>query len=306
MRSGPDSVADSAGNWVDRSAPRAWRPYLRLARADRPIGSWLLLMPCLWSTALAAVAGGTAPDWRLLLLFSIGAVAMRGAGCTWNDFVDRDIDGLVERTRSRPIPSGAVTAMQALAFAIVLALVGLVVLVQMPPFAILTGIASLGLVAIYPFMKRVTWWPQIFLGLAFSWGALMGWAAVFSRIELPAVTLYLAAILWTIGYDTIYALQDKDDDALIGVHSTARLFGEQARRYVALFYAGAVAVLALTFVLAGAGAPSYLGLAAFAGHLAWQVSRLAIDDPAGCLTLFRSNRDAGLLLFAALIADAYF
>src|SRR5882757_9646670 len=217
-------VADATGNWVDRSAPQWARPYLRLTRLDRPIGWWLLLLPCWWSAALAADASGAwGPDpWHIVLLL-IGAIVMRGAGCTWNDLVDRDIDGKVERTRSRPIPSGQVTVLQAAVFLMVQALVGLIVLVQFNSFAIATGIASLAIVVVYPFMKRVTYWPQAGLGLAFSWGALMGWAAAFGRLDPPAYLLYAGAIAWVIGYDTIYAHQDREDDALIGIKSTALL-----------------------------------------------------------------------------------
>jgi 4-hydroxybenzoate polyprenyltransferase len=298
-------VADSTGNWVDTRAPAGWRPYLRLARADRPIGSWLLFIPCLWAAALAAIAAGQPyPDPLHIVLFAIGSVVMRGAGCTWNDFLDRDIDDKVERTRSRPIPAGQVTAKQALAFAIGLSLVGFLILVQFNAFTILTGIASLVLVAIYPLMKRVTYWPQVFLGLAFSWGALVGWAAVFGRLDPAALVLYAGSISWVIAYDTIYAHQDREDDALVGVKSTARLFEGHTQPALVLFYGLAVALIGLAFWLAGAGWPGYLGLAAFAIHLAWQVARLDINDPALCLRLFKSNRDAGLILFVGLCADA--
>src|SRR5262245_44116130 len=223
-------VADSTGNWVDRLAPAWTRPYLRLARLDRPIGSWLLLMPCWWSAGLAAIAANKPyPDPWHVLLFFIGAFAMRGAGCTWNDLVDRALDARAERTRSRPIPSGAGTVAQAWAFLVVRALVGLVVLLQFNLFTVALGIASLSTVAIYPFLKRVTYWPQIGLGLAFSWGALMGWPAVFGRLDAPALVLYAGSIAWVIGYDTIYAHQDREDDALIGVKSTALLFGESTK-----------------------------------------------------------------------------
>jgi 4-hydroxybenzoate polyprenyltransferase len=298
-------VADSTGNWVDRIAPLRTRPYLRLARLDRPIGSWLLLMPCWWSAGLAAVHAGTAvPDPWHVLLFFVGAFAMRGAGCTWNDIVDRDIDGRVERTRSRPIPSGQVTVMEAAAFMMVQALIGLAVLLQFNGVTILTGIASLAVVAIYPFMKRITYWPQIVLGLAFSWGALMGWPAVFARLDLPALVLYAGAIAWVIGYDTIYAHQDREDDALIGLKSTAILFGERTKPMLAVFYGAAVVLIAIAGLLAGGGALFALGLAAFAAHLAWQIARLDVNDPDLCLVLFKSNRDAGLILFAGFILDA--
>ena len=298
-------VADSTGNWVDTAAPAWVKPYLRLARLDRPIGSWLLLLPCWWSAGLAAIAAGRPyPDPWHCLLFFIGAFAMRGAGCTWNDIVDRDLDAKVERTRSRPIPAGQVTARQAFVFLVLQALVGLVVLLQFNPFTILVGILSLATVAIYPFLKRVTHWPQIGLGLAFSWGALMGWPAVFGRLDPAAFILYAGSIAWVIAYDTIYAHQDREDDALIGIKSTAILFDARTKPMLALFFALAVVLIGLAGWLAGAGLIFALGLAAFAAHLAWQVKRLDIADPALCLRLFKSNRDAGLTLFAGMILDA--
>ena len=298
-------VADSTGNFVDRVAPAPLRPYLRLSRFDRPIGAWLLLMPCWWSAALAAVhAGAAVPNlWHLALFFG-GAFVMRGAGCTWNDIVDRDIDPLVERTRSRPIASGQVSVKQALGYAVLQSLVGFVVLIQFNAFAIGVGIASLAIVALYPFMKRITYWPQIFLGLAFSWGALMGWAGAFGRLDPAAFVLYAGSICWVIGYDTIYAHQDREDDALVGVKSTALLFGERTKPMLALFYGAAVALIAWAGWLAGGGGLFAFGLAAFAAHLAWQVYTLDTRDPVNCLKLFRSNRDAGLILFAGLVADA--
>jgi 4-hydroxybenzoate polyprenyltransferase len=298
-------VADATGNWVDTRAPAWSRPYLRLARLDRPIGSWLLLLPCWWSSALAAVAAHqVAPRVAHLVLFFVGAFAMRGAGCTWNDIVDRDLDASVERTRSRPIPSGQVSVAQAAAFLVLQALVGLLVLVSFNSFTILLGIASLAIVAVYPFMKRITYWPQIVLGLAFSWGALMGWAAAFGRLSLPALLLYAGSIAWVIGYDTIYAHQDREDDALIGIKSTALLFGERTKPILSAFYALAVVLIAAAGFLAGAGAVFAIGLLVFAAHLAWQVVRLDIADPDLCLTLFKSDRDAGLILFAGLLLDA--
>jgi 4-hydroxybenzoate polyprenyltransferase len=299
-------VADSTGNWVDAKAPAWARPYLRLARADRPIGSWLLLLPCWWSAALAAIeAGERAPNLWHVVAFAIGAVAMRGAGCTYNDLVDRDLDARVERTRSRPLPSGQVTAKAAAAFLVLQALVGLAVLLTFNRFAILAGVASLVIVAIYPFMKRFTWWPQIGLGLAFSWGALMGWAAAFGRLDLPAMLLYAGSIAWVIGYDTIYAHQDREDDALIGVKSTARLFAERTRPMLAGFYSAAVVLIGAALASVGAGPAAMVGLALFALHLAWQVLRLDINDADACLAKFKSNRDAGLVLFAGLLLDAF-
>jgi 4-hydroxybenzoate polyprenyltransferase len=298
-------VADATGNWVDTHAPSWSRPYLRLARLDRTIGSWLLLMPCWWSAALAAGMSGQVGSLPLtLVLFFIGAFAMRGAGCTWNDITDRDLDAKVERTRSRPIPAGQVSVAQAFAFLVLQALVGLAVLLQFNRFAIFTGIASLLIVAVYPFMKRVTYWPQVVLGLAFSWGALMGFAAAFGRIDAVALVLYAGAIAWVIGYDTIYAHQDTEDDALIGIKSTARLFAENTRPALCVFYGIAVLLIGVALKLAGSGWPAYAGLAAFAAHLFWQIRRLVISDPALCLKLFWSNRAAGLMLFAGLVIDA--
>jgi 4-hydroxybenzoate polyprenyltransferase len=298
-------VADATGNWVDTRAPAWSRPYLRLARLDRPIGSWLLLLPCWWSSALAAVAAHQrGPRVAHLALFFIGAFAMRGAGCTWNDIVDRDLDRAVARTRSRPIPSGQVSVAQAAAFLVLQALVGLLVLVSFNRFTILLGIASLAIVAVYPFMKRITYWPQIVLGLAFSWGALMGWAAAFGRLGLPALLLYAGSIAWVIGYDTIYAHQDREDDALIGIKSTALLFGDRTKPMLSAFYALAVVLIAAAGFFAGADVVFAIGLLVFAAHLAWQVVRLDITDPDLCLKLFKSDRDAGLILFAGLLLDA--
>jgi 4-hydroxybenzoate polyprenyltransferase len=300
-------VADSTGNWVDTLAPAPFRPYLRLARADRPIGAWLLLLPCWWSAALAAIgAGRPYPDPWHLALFFIGAFAMRGAGCTWNDILDRDLDAKVARTRSRPIPSGQVSVRAAAAFLALQALVGLAVLLQFNRFTVLVGVASLAIVAVYPLMKRVVWWPQIVLGLAFSWGALMGWAAVFAKLDAPALLLYAGSIAWVIGYDTIYAHQDREDDALIGVKSTARLFGARTRLALMICYGLAVMLIALAGAAAGAGAIFVMGLILFGAHLGWQIERINIDDPDLCLRLFKSNRDAGLILFAALVADALY
>lgn len=297
-------VADATGNWVDAFAPVWARPYLRLSRLDRPIGSWLLLLPCWWSAALAAVHARDNVDLWQLVLFFVGAFAMRGAGCTWNDIVDRDLDARVERTRSRPIPSGQVTLAAAAAFLVLQALIGLAVLLQFNPFTVAVGLASLAVVAVYPFMKRITYWPQIVLGLAFSWGALMGWPATFARLDTPAFLLYAGAISWVIGYDTIYAHQDREDDALIGIKSTALLFGEHTKSMLALFYALAVVLIALAGWSAGGGLIFALGMLAFAAHLAWQIAQVDIDDPESCLMVFKSNRDAGLILFAGLALDA--
>jgi 4-hydroxybenzoate polyprenyltransferase len=306
MNRAAGSVADATGNWVDSIAPAWSRPYLRLARLDRPIGSWLLLLPCWWSAALAAIAARSAgPSLIHIALFFIGAFAMRGAGCTWNDIVDRDLDGSVERTRSRPIPSGQVSVKQAFGFLLLQALIGFAVLISFNRFTIALGIASLAIVAIYPFMKRITYWPQIVLGLAFSWGAPMGWAAAFGALGIAPLLLYAGSIAWVIGYDTIYAHQDREDDALIGIKSTALLFGERTKPMLSLFYGLAVLLIGAAGCSVGAGVVFAVGLLAFAGHLAWQVVRLDINDPDRCLALFKSDRDAGLILFAGMLLDAF-
>jgi 4-hydroxybenzoate polyprenyltransferase len=296
------------GNWVDRYAPTFAHPYLRLMRADRPIGTWLLLWPCWWSTALAWNADFPGRDvWMydldLLILFGIGAIVMRGAGCVYNDITDRHYDAEVARTRTRPIPSGQVSVTSAAIFMVALSFIGLAVLLQFNAFAIGLGIASLGIVALYPFMKRITYWPQFVLGLAFSWGALMGWAAVFGSLGAPALLLYAAAIAWTIGYDTIYAHQDKEDDAIVGLKSTALKFGPATPRWLMLFYGATIVLLTLAGLTAGAGWPYFLGMALASLHLVWQIATLDIDDAANCLRRFRSNRDFGAIVFLALLAD---
>jgi len=298
-------IADApADNWVDRYAPEAWLPYLKLARFDRPIGAWLLLFPCWWSLALAELARGSAyPDPWYVIMFLIGAFVMRGAGCTWNDIVDRDYDGRVERTARRPIPSGQVTVLQAFAFAVGLSLVGLIVLLQFNTFTIWVGIASLALVAVYPLAKRYTYWPQFVLGLTFKWGALVGWASIFGTLHWPALVLYAGCVLWTIGYDTIYAHQDKEDDALLGLKSTALRFGPQTQKWLTAFYAGAVILWAVAAALAGAHMIFFLALALAGAQLAWQVATLQISDASNCLTRFRSNREVGWILFLGLVAD---
>lgn len=297
-------VADSTGNWVDRSAPGFAQPFLRLARIDRPIGWWLLLLPCWWSTAIAALAQRAPwPDAKLIALFLIGAIVMRGAGSTWNDILDRKIDAQVERTKNRPIPSGQVSAKAAFVFAIFLSFIGLAVLLQMNRFAILTGAASLLIVAVYPLAKRMISMPQLVLGFAFSWGALMGWTAVFGALDWRPVVLYAGTISWVIGYDTIYAHQDRRDDAIIGVKSSARLFGENTKPALTVLYAITVLLIGIATLYSGGGIISLLGLIAFAAHLAWQVVTLDADDPAYCLKLFRANRDAGLMLFAGFVLD---
>lgn len=287
-----------------RLAPPSLLPFVQLARLDRPIGWWLLLLPCWWSSALASVATGTPPNVLHLVLFLIGAMSMRGAGSTWNDIVDREIDAKVERTRGRPLPSGRVSVMAAQAFLVLQALVGLVVVLSFNRFAIATACASLVIVAIYPFAKRFTSWPQAVLGLAFAWGGLVGWAAHQGALALPAVLLYVCAIFWTIGYDTIYAVQDQRDDPAAGVKSTARLFGARVREGVSILYLVAVLFGAAALFTAGAGPLGFAGLLAFSLHLVWQTRKVEGADTATALRLFRSNRDAGLLFFAGIALDA--
>jgi 4-hydroxybenzoate polyprenyltransferase len=303
MSDAPPTTGASAsdiprGEWMDRYVPAAGRPYLRLARLDRPIGTWLLLFPCWWGIALASE---TLPSLRLMLLFAIGAIVMRGAGCTYNDIVDRDFDARVARTADRPIPSGAVSVKQALAFLVFQALLGLLILLQLSPAAIGLGVLSLVLVFIYPLMKRVTWWPQFFLGLAFNWGALMGPAAVLDALPQWAFVLYIGGIFWTLGYDTIYAHQDKEDDALVGVKSSARRLGAQTRPALFFFYAAAIALFGVAGAMAGLSWPFYAGLALGAAQLAWQAKTLAIDDPVDCLRMFKSNRVFGWILLVAIV-----
>ena len=300
------SVADStADNWVDSFAPIWARPYMRLARYDRPIGTWLLLIPCWWSLALALIAGhrhSGSMIW-LFILFAIGAITMRGAGCTFNDIIDRKYDAAVARTRSRPIPSGQISLKAAIIFLSLQCLLGLLVLLQFNGFAILLSISSLGLVAIYPFMKRITYWPQAVLGLTFNWGAMVGWAAVTGSLSLAPLLLYAAAIFWTIGYDTIYAHQDKQDDALLGLKSTALKFGDKTQMWLCLFYGLTLVLLGLAGLAAGAGMVFFSGLVVAGIHLGWQVKSLKIDDSNACLRLFRSNRNFGFIILAALLAE---
>ena len=297
----PDAPPD---NWVHRYAPSWFRPYARLARFDRPIGSWLLVFPCWWSLSLAEHANGaTYPSIWFVILFWIGATAMRGAGCTYNDIVDRNIDAGVARTRGRPIPSGEVSAKAAAAFMVLLCLIGLVVLLQFNKYTVVLGASSLLLVAIYPFMKRVTNWPQLVLGLTFKWGALVGWTAARGVLEWPAILLYAGCITWTIGYDTLYAHQDKEDDLSLGLGSTALRFGEQTKSWVSGFYAFAIVMWALAAWMAGVGAVGMIALAGAAAHMVWQVATLDISDPVNCLKRFKSSRDLGWLIFAGFVAD---
>jgi 4-hydroxybenzoate polyprenyltransferase len=298
-------VADAPrANWVDRYSPPSWRPFLRLGRFDRPIGAWLLLFPCWWSQALAEIGTGQPhPRFDYLLLFAIGAFVMRAAGCAYNDYVDRDIDGKVQRTANRPIPSGQISTTQALIFIAAAALLGLAVLLQFNTFTILLAIASLAIVAVYPFAKRFTSYPQIVLGLVFNWGALVGWAGIRGAIGWPAVILFAGSVLWTVGYDTIYAHQDKEDDALLGLGSTALKFGEDTVSYVGGLYLAAVALWLLAGAMAGTHLIYYLALTLVFLQMSWQVSTLDINDPSNCLRRFRSNRDVGIAVFLGLVAD---
>jgi len=299
-----DALPDSVHGFFLSRAPAGWRPFIQLARIDRPIGWQLLLAPCWWSAALAGIAAGHAPNAAHLLVFLVGAIAMRGAGSTYNDIVDRDIDAGVERTRGRPLPSGRVAVGAAKAFLAAEAAVGALALFALNWFAIALGIGSLAIVAVYPFMKRITSWPQLVLGFAFAYGALMGWAAAFGSLAAAPLCLYAAAICWTIGYDTVYAMQDARDDAVMGVRSTARLFGGRVREGVGAFYLAAAAFASAAVFLAGGGLPAWLGLGAFSLHLIWQLASIRSNDPARALMLFRANRDAGLLFFAGLSIDA--
>ncbi|MFV2035351.1 MAG: 4-hydroxybenzoate octaprenyltransferase [Halocynthiibacter sp.] len=298
-------VADAPSlNWVDRYAPQRSRPYLRLSRADRPVGTWLLLIPGWWGLGLAVAAdpaGGIANDIWIAIAFAIGAFLMRGAGCTWNDISDRKIDAQVARTKSRPLPSGQVTVKQASVWLILQMLVAFGILLTFNNFTILLGVAALIPVIIYPFAKRFTWWPQVFLGVAYNWGALLAWTAHTGALSWPPVLLYLSGIAWTLFYDTIYAHQDKDDDALIGIKSTARLFASATPRYLFVFMAMSVSLMALAAITALSSSPvtplmlGILAAWAFGMHMFWQMRQLDIDNPEVCLKLFRSNRDTGLI-----------
>ncbi|MBM3487580.1 MAG: 4-hydroxybenzoate octaprenyltransferase [Alphaproteobacteria bacterium] len=295
-----DSAASDIpkGGWVDRLVPRRVRPYARLARLDRPIGTWLLLFPCWWSIALASIEPGVIV---LFALFGLGALVMRGAGCTYNDIVDRDFDKAVARTRDRPLPSGQLTVRQAVVFMVALLAIGLAILLSFNAFAVWVGLASLILVFSYPLMKRFTYWPQFFLGLTFNWGAFLGWAAVTGELSVAAALLYVGGILWTLGYDTIYAHQDKVDDALVGVRSSARALGEGTRPWLYAFYAGAIVLLVAAGIAAGLGWVFAAGAAVGALHLAWQARAVDLDDPKDCLVKFKANRDFGFIVLAAIV-----
>lgn len=297
--------ADARRSFVDRM-PRGVQPYLRLMRFDRPIGFWLLFWPCAFGLALGSA--GEVWAWERVVwygaLFAVGAIAMRGAGCVWNDIADRDIDAKVARTRGRPLPSGAVSVTAAFVFLIALALTGLAVLLQFNRFAVLLGLASLVPVAVYPFMKRITHWPQAVLGIAFNWGALMGWAALHGGLELAPYLLFCGCVLWTIGYDTIYAHQDKEDDAIVGVKSTALMFGTATKPMLWLFYGGAIGCFVAACLMVRVHQAAYIGLAILAFQFAGQIVTVKLDNAASCLRVFRSNRDAGFILFLSLAAGA--
>jgi 4-hydroxybenzoate polyprenyltransferase len=295
-RSDPSDIRQD--DWVEHYVRARVRPYARLARLDRPIGTWLLLFPGWWGIALASRRW---PDPVLLMLFAVGAVAMRGAGCTLNDIADRHYDALVARTRLRPLPSGAVTVRRAVLFLVLQLAVGAVVLFSLNRMSVLLGVAVLGLIGTYPFMKRVTYWPQVFLGLNFNWGALLGWTAVAGTFAGPSVLLYLGGVFWTIGYDTIYAHQDKEDDLRIGVKSSAIALGSHTRPWLFAFYALAVSSWAAAGFATGLGIPFWVGLAGSALQLAGQAARVAVDDPADCLAKFRSNRVVGWLMLAGIV-----
>lgn len=292
-------------HWVERLSPPRFRPYLRLARLDRPIGTWLLLIPCWWGVALAtsSLPGTNWPDPILFVLFAIGALVMRGAGCCWNDIMDRDFDGQVARTALRPIPSGDITVRQAVAFMAFLMFIGFLVLIPLKLFAGAVAVSAIILVVIYPLMKRVTYWPQFFLGLAFNWGALVGWVAVTGGLSWPAGLLYAAGIFWTLGYDTIYAHMDKEDDMMIGIKSTALKFGDRTRSWLWGFYTATAVLLAAAGWAAGLGWPYYAALAVGTGHFVWQLITIDIDSPADCLAKFHANRYFGFIVLAGMISS---
>ncbi|HEY7992500.1 MAG TPA: 4-hydroxybenzoate octaprenyltransferase [Stellaceae bacterium] len=290
-----------SGDLTDRYVPAGWRPYIRLARLDRPIGTWLLLFPGWWAIAMAAPPGHW-PDWRLIVLFGVGAIVMRGAGCTLNDIIDRDFDSQVARTRIRPIPSGAVSVWQALVFLAAQLAIGAAILLCLDRLAILLGVLVLVSIGTYPLMKRITWWPQFFLGLNFNWGALIGWAAATGTLGAPAWLLYAGGIAWTLGYDTIYAHQDKEDDALIGVKSSALALGTRTRPFLFVFYVAAIALWLAAGIAAHLAWPFYLGLGLAAAQLSWQAAAVDTARPDDCLAKFRSNRWAAWLILVGIIA----
>jgi 4-hydroxybenzoate polyprenyltransferase len=300
------SIADAAPeNWVTRYLPESIQPYAQLMRLDRPIGWWLLLLPCWWGLALAHIAQGTTPDIWYAFLFFAGAVIMRGAGCTVNDVADHKIDALVERTRHRPIPSGRISVSAALVFLVAQLLAGLIILLQFNRYTIVLAICSLAIVAIYPFMKRITYFPQVILGLAFNWGALLGWTAIHQGLAAPPVLLYLGGIFWTLAYDTVYAHQDKEDDMLIGVKSTALKFGDATPKYLVVFFAAALILILASCILVGTSWTAYIALTAAACHAAWQVKTFNGNDPKLCLKLFKANRTFGLIILFGLLTGLF-
>ncbi len=300
-----DAPADAVkGNWVELHAPGPIKPYLRLMRADRPIGAWLLFIPCLWGLGLASAEGSG--GWSSLPyvgLFAVGAFLMRGAGCAYNDIADHDFDARVERTAQRPIPAGQISIANAWMFLFGLCFLALAILLQFNSFTIILGVSSLALVAIYPFMKRITYWPQLWLGLTFNWGALMGYAAVTGVLSWSAAAIYFAGVFWTLGYDTIYAHQDKEDDMLIGVKSAALRLGSLSRIWIAGFYTATIALFVLVGVVGDMTRFYFLGLTPAILHFGWQVMHLNINAPEKCLKLFRSNREAGLLLVTPMLLE---
>ena len=300
ITSPPEKVSDiPVGNWIDRFLPKYCRPYCRLARLDRPIGTWLLLLPCWWGYGLASSSW---PEWKMGVLFGLGAVFMRGAGCTLNDLADRHFDAKVERTANRPIANGDVSVANGIVFLVFQLLLALCILLQFNTFAIKLGIASLLLVFIYPFMKRYTYWPQLWLGLTFNWGVLLGWASVRGDLALAPCFLYFAGILWTLGYDTIYAHQDKEDDLFIGVKSSALALGSNTIPWLIVFYAGTIVLIGASAYEVGLSWPFLIGLVIGALHLGWQVKSVNIDLPRDCLLKFKSNRDFGLIILFGIIA----
>lgn len=305
MNDASHHIADAGvGNWVERWLPKAAQPYAQLMRVDRPIGWWLLLLPCWWGLLLAQIAiGGGIPNLWFAFLFLAGAIVMRGAGCTLNDIIDRDLDAQVSRTKQRPIPSGRVSVKKAFVFLAAQCLIGLIILLQFNRYTVVLGIASLGIVAIYPFMKRITHWPQLVLGFAFNWGALVSWSAVHGSLSWPPVVLYVGGILWTLGYDTIYAHQDKEDDILIGVKSTALQFGENTKFWLIGFFILSLISIDAALWLVHASPIAHIGVALAAAHAAWQISRFKTNDSALCLQLFKSNRDFGLIITVFLFLD---
>jgi len=293
-----DLVPDSERTGLIGALPQAMRPYASLMRVDRPIGTWLLYWPCAWSLALAGVRG----HWMLFAWFLLGAFVMRSAGCVYNDIVDKDLDVRVERTRLRPLASGRVSVRSAWVLVIGLSLVGLIVLLQLGRVAQALALLSLAPVAAYPFMKRITWWPQAWLGLVFSWGALVGWPAVTGVFQIPALLLWIGSIFWVIGYDTLYAIQDIEDDELVGVKSSARALGDRAKLGVGICYGLALTGWAAAIWLVRPDPLALLALLPAAAHLARQVAKTDPADGAGALALFRSNRFTGLLLFLGFLA----